>query len=113
MISEESRQQMLDRIGRLPNMVIAAVGGGSNAIGAFAHYLSDEPGNEDVQLVGVEPAGEGLDSGKHGAPLERGKVGVLHGSKSYVLLGESGEVSESYSISAGLDYQVWDKNMLI
>lgn len=103
-ISQESRAQMLDRIGRLPDMVIAAVGGGSNAIGAFAHYLTDEPGNDDVQLVGVEPAGKGLDSGKHGAPLARGKVGVLHGSKSYVLLGESGDVTESYSISAGLDY---------
>ncbi|WP_041640293.1 hypothetical protein [Arcanobacterium haemolyticum] len=57
-----------------------------------------------MRLIGVEPAGEGLDSGKHGAPLERGKVGILHGSKSYVLLGEAGDVEESYSISAGLDY---------
>ncbi|WP_253281933.1 tryptophan synthase subunit beta [Arcanobacterium phocae] len=103
-ISRESRQQMLERIGRLPDMVVASVGGGSNAIGAFADYLTDKPGNDQVRLIGVEPAGEGLDSGKHGAPLERGKIGLLHGSKSYVLLGESGEVDESYSVSAGLDY---------
>lgn len=103
-ISRESREQMLDRIGRLPDAVVAAVGGGSNAIGAFADYLTDKPGNEGVRLIGVEPAGEGLDSGKHGAPLELGKVGILHGSKSYVLLGEAGDIEESYSISAGLDY---------
>ena len=99
-ISEESRQQMLERTGRLPDMVVACVGGGSNAIGAFAEYLPDE----EVRLIGVEPAGEGLDSGKHGAPLNRGKVGVLHGSKSYVMLGSDGEVMHSHSVSAGLDY---------
>ncbi|QJC21262.1 tryptophan synthase subunit beta [Arcanobacterium buesumense] len=103
-ISRESRAQMMKRIGRLPDVVVAAVGGGSNAIGAFADYLTDKPGNKEVALVGVEPAGEGLDSGKHGAPLERGRIGILHGSKSYVLLGESGVVENSYSISAGLDY---------
>ena len=99
-ISEESRQQMLERTGRLPDVVVACVGGGSNAIGAFAEYLPDE----EVRLIGVEPAGEGLDSGKHGAPLNRGKVGVLHGSKSYVMLGSDGEVMHSHSVSAGLDY---------
>ena len=99
-ISEESRQQMLERTGRLPDAVVACVGGGSNAIGAFAEYLPDE----EVRLIGVEPAGEGLDSGKHGAPLNRGKVGVLHGSKSYVMLGSDGEVMYSHSVSAGLDY---------
>ncbi|WP_448856943.1 tryptophan synthase subunit beta [Corynebacterium matruchotii] len=99
-ISEESRQQMLERTGRLPDVVVACVGGGSNAIGAFAEYLP----NEEVRLIGVEPAGEGLDSGKHGAPLNRGKVGVLHGSKSYVMLGSDGEVMHSHSVSAGLDY---------
>ena len=99
-ISEESRQQMLERTGRLPDAVVACVGGGSNAIGAFAEYLPDE----EVRLIGVEPAGEGLDSGKHGAPLNRGKVGVLHGSKSYVMLGSDGEVMHSHSVSAGLDY---------
>ena len=99
-ISEESRQQMLERTGRLPDVVVACIGGGSNAIGAFAEYLPDE----EVRLIGVEPAGEGLDSGKHGAPLNRGKVGVLHGSKSYVMLGSDGEVMHSHSVSAGLDY---------
>lgn len=103
-ISRESREQMLERTGRLPDAVVAAVGGGSNAIGAWADYLTDKPGNDEVQLIGVEPAGEGLDTGKHGAPLNRGQVGILHGSRSYVLLGADGEVGESYSISAGLDY---------
>lgn len=103
-ISRESREQMLERIGKLPDAVVAAVGGGSNAIGAFADYLTDKPGNENVRLIGVEPAGEGLDTGKHGAPLNRGEVGILHGSRSYVLRGADGEIAESYSVSAGLDY---------
>lgn len=99
-ISEESRQQMLDEFGTLPDAVIAAVGGGSNAIGAFAAYIPDE----NVQILGVEPAGHGLDSGKHGAPICRGAVGVLHGMRSMVMLDEAGEVLPSHSISAGLDY---------
>ncbi len=104
-ISRESREQMLDRLdGNLPDVVVASVGGGSNAIGAFAEYLEGKPGNDNVRLIGVEPAGEGLDSGKHGAPLNRGKVGVLHGSKTYVMLGADGEVLHSHSVSAGLDY---------
>ena len=89
--------------GALPDVVVAAVGGGSNAIGAFADYLTDKPGNDAVRLIGVEPAGEGLDSGKHGAPLNRGRVGVLHGSRSLVLLGEEDEVLSSHSVSAGLE----------
>lgn len=99
-ISRESKPQMIERTGKLPDMVVAAVGGGSNAIGAFADYLTDT----DVQLVGVEPAGEGLDTPRHGAPLNRGTVGVLHGSKSYVMLHDDGSVATSHSISAGLDY---------
>lgn len=100
-ISKESRAQIQQETGRLPDAVIAAVGGGSNAIGAFAEYYDDE----DVKLIGVEPAGEGLDTGKHGAPLERGREGILHGSRSYVMLGEGDEdVLNSHSISAGLDY---------
>lgn len=99
-ISTESRAQMLARYGQLPDAVIAAVGGGSNAIGAFAAYLDDE----DVAIVGVEPAGLGLDSGKHGAPICRGEVGVLHGMRSMVMVGEDGAVLPSHSISAGLDY---------
>jgi tryptophan synthase beta chain len=100
-ISQESREQMLAEVGRLPDAVIAAVGGGSNAIGAFAEYYGDT----DVQLIGVEPAGDGLDTDKHGAPLNRGRVGILHGSRSYVMLGEEDDdVLNSHSISAGLDY---------
>lgn len=103
-ISRESREQMMERTGALPDVVVACVGGGSNAIGAFADYLTDKPGNSEVKLVGVEPAGEGLDSGKHGAPLNRGRAGILHGSRSYVMLGEEDEVLHSHSVSAGLDY---------
>lgn len=103
-ISRESREQMMERTGALPDVVVACVGGGSNAIGAFADYLTDKPGNSEVKLVGVEPAGEGLDSGKHGAPLNRGRAGILHGSRSYVMLGEGDEVLHSHSVSAGLDY---------
>lgn len=103
-ISRESREQMMERTGALPDVVVACVGGGSNAIGAFADYLTDKPRNSEVKLVGVEPAGEGLDSGKHGAPLNRGRAGILHGSRSYVMLGEGDEVLHSHSVSAGLDY---------
>ena len=103
-ISRESREQMMERTGALPDVVVACVGGGSNAIGAFADYLTDKPGHSEVRLVGVEPAGEGLDSGKHGAPLNRGRAGILHGSRSYVMLGEGDEVLHSHSVSAGLDY---------
>ena len=103
-ISRDSREQMMERTGALPDVVVACVGGGSNAIGAFADYLTDKPGNAEVKLVGVEPAGEGLDSGKHGAPLNRGRAGILHGSRSYVMLGEGDEVLHSHSVSAGLDY---------
>ena len=104
-VSRESRQQMLDETGRLPDAVIAAVGGGSNAIGAFAQYLEDQPGNAEVRLIGVEPAGEGLDTNKHGAPLNHGTIGFLHGSRSYVVTGLDGEqLAESHSVSAGLDY---------
>ena len=103
-ISRDSREQMMERTGALPDVVVACVGGGSNAIGAFADYLTDKPGNSEVKLVGVEPAGEGLDSGKHGAPLNRGRAGILHGSRSYVMLGEGDEVLHSHSVSAGLDY---------
>lgn len=103
-ISRESREQMMERTGALPDVVVACVGGGSNAIGAFADYLTDKPGNSEVKLIGVEPAGEGLDSGKHGAPLNRGRAGILHGSRSYVMLGEGDEVLHSHSVSAGLDY---------
>ena len=91
---------MVERYGKLPDAVIAAVGGGSNAIGAFANYIDDS----DVALIGVEPAGEGLDTDRHGAPINAGKTGVLHGMRSFVMLSDDGEVLPSHSISAGLDY---------
>jgi tryptophan synthase beta chain len=99
-ISREARAQMLERAGRLPKTVVACVGGGSNAMGAFAEFVNDR----DVELVGVEAAGEGLDSGHHSASLSRGRPGVLHGSLSYLLQDENGQVHPAHSISAGLDY---------
>ena len=91
---------MLALTGRLPEEVIACVGGGSNAIGAFASYIDDDA----VALVGVEPAGKGLDTPFHGAPICAGRTGVLHGTRSYVMLSDTGEVLPSHSVSAGLDY---------
>ncbi len=99
-IGEEAREQVLARVGRLPDAVAACVGGGSNAIGIF-HGFIDDPG---VRLVGFEPAGHGLDSGEHGATLTRGTPGTLHGARSYLLQDDDGQVIEAYSISAGLDY---------
>lgn len=99
-ISQESRAQMLERYGRLPDAVIAAVGGGSNAIGAFCQYLDDPT----VTLIGVEPAGKGLNTPEHGAPINAGRIGSLHGMRSFVMLSDEGEVLPSHSISAGLDY---------
>jgi tryptophan synthase beta chain len=99
-IGEEIAVQVREREGRLPDAVVACVGGGSNAIGAL-HRFVREPG---VALFGVEAAGLGLDSGKHGASLTRGRPGVLHGSRSYLLQTEEGQVCEAHSISAGLDY---------
>ena len=99
-IGEETRQQCLDRFGRLPSAVVACVGGGSNAIGIFAAFV-DCP---DVRLIGVEAGGFGLDTDKHAATLEKGRVGILHGAKSYVLQDDQGQIIESHSISAGLDY---------
>jgi tryptophan synthase beta chain len=99
-IGEEARAQILDQTGRLPDVVAACVGGGSNAIGIF-HGFIDDP---DVRLVGLEPAGKGLDSGEHGATLTQGTPGTLHGAMSYLLQDEDGQTIEAYSISAGLDY---------
>ena len=99
-IGREARAQMLERAGRLPKTVVACVGGGSNAMGAFHAFVDDR----DVELVGVEAAGEGLDSGHHSASLARGRPGVLHGSLSYLLQDEHGQVHPAHSISAGLDY---------
>ncbi len=100
-IGDEARAQMLDRLGRLPDRVIACVGGGSNAIGIFTAFREDP----DVALIGVEPAGHGLDTGQHGAPLTiGGRGGVLHGAYSAIMQDEDGQILEAHSISAGLDY---------
>ncbi|MCH6196977.1 tryptophan synthase subunit beta [Corynebacterium mastitidis] len=99
-ISQEAKAQILERTGSLPDVVVACVGGGSNAIGMFAEFL-DEP---SVELVGTEAAGEGMDSGRHGATINNGQVGILHGARSYLMRTAEGQVEESYSISAGLDY---------
>jgi tryptophan synthase beta chain len=99
-IGREAREQMLQRAGTLPRTVVACVGGGSNAMGIFAGFLDDAA----VELVGVEAAGEGLDSGRHSASLSRGTPGVLHGSLSYLLQDAHGQVHPAHSISAGLDY---------
>ncbi|HFR4113469.1 TPA: tryptophan synthase subunit beta [Yersinia enterocolitica] len=100
MIGEETKAQMLAREGRLPDAVLACIGGGSNAIGMFADFI-DEPG---VGLIGVEPAGLGIETGQHGAPLKHGKVGIYFGMKSPMMQTSDGQIEESYSISAGLDF---------
>jgi tryptophan synthase beta chain len=99
-IGKEARAQILEEEGRLPDAAIACVGGGSNAMGLFADFLGDE----GVRLIGVEAAGRGLGGAEHGATLLRGRPGVLHGCETYLLQDEDGQVSESWSVSAGLDY---------
>lgn len=99
-IGLEARAQCLATVGRLPDVAVACVGGGSNAIGLFSGFVSDA----SVALLAVEAAGRGLDSGAHGASLARGRPGVLHGSHSYVLQNDDGQIAEAHSISAGLDY---------
>ncbi len=100
MIGEETKNQILAREGRLPDAVIACVGGGSNAIGMFADFIDET----SVNLIGVEPAGLGIDTDKHGAPLRHGKTGIYFGMKSPMMQDEHGQIEESYSISAGLDF---------
>ena len=99
-ISREARAQVLALTGRLPDEVIACVGGGSNAIGMFSEFIDDD----GVGLIGVEPAGAGLDTGRHGAPINAGRTGILHGAHSYLMRTPEGQVEESFSVSAGLDY---------
>ncbi|MCG7275863.1 tryptophan synthase subunit beta [Corynebacterium singulare] len=99
-ISEEAKAQIIERTGGLPDVVVACVGGGSNAIGMFADFIDDE----SVELIGAEPGGEGLNSGHHGATINNGTIGILHGARSYLMRNADGQVEESYSISAGLDY---------
>jgi tryptophan synthase beta chain len=99
-IGREVRDQIMQLEGRLPSALLACVGGGSNAAGLFAPFVDDR----EVAMFGVEAAGEGLDTGRHAATLTRGRIGVLHGSKSYVLCDDGGQITEAHSISAGLDY---------
>ncbi|GAA0781151.1 MULTISPECIES: tryptophan synthase subunit beta [Pseudomonadati] len=99
-IGEETKKQMLEKEGRLPDAVIACVGGGSNAIGMFADFI-DEP---SVELIGVEPAGKGIDTPMHGAPLKHGKTGIFFGMKAPLMQDSHGQIEESYSVSAGLDF---------
>jgi tryptophan synthase beta chain len=112
-IGREARQQMLDRTGRLPDLAVACIGGGSNALGLFHPFLDDP----EVKLLGVEAAGHGLDGDEHAASLLGGVPGVLHGNKTYLLQDEDGQITEGHSISAGLDYpgigpeHAWLKDM--
>jgi len=99
-IGREARQQCLEQAGRLPDVLIACVGGGSNAIGLFYPFLGDK----DVEIYGVEAGGDGLETGRHAAPLNAGKPGVLHGNRTYLMEDENGQIIETHSISAGLDY---------
>ena len=99
-IGKEARAQMLSRTGRLPDLLVAAIGGGSNAIGLFHAFLND-PG---VRIVGAEAAGEGIGSGRHASSLAAGRVGVLHGNRTYVICDDDGQITETHSVSAGLDY---------
>ena len=99
-IGKEARQQMQDRTGRLPDLLVAAIGGGSNALGLFHPFLDDA----DVKMLGVEAAGRGLDGNEHAASLLGGFPGVLHGNRTYLLQDEDGQITEGHSISAGLDY---------
>ncbi len=98
-VGRECRQQMLDTVGRLPDALVACVGGGSNAIGLFHPFMSD-----DVPMIGVEAGGRGIETGEHAASLNGGRPGVLHGNKTYVLEDGNGQIGETHSISAGLDY---------
>ena len=99
-IGIEAKWQMLEMVGRQPDAVLACVGGGSNAMGLFSPYIAEE----NVRLVGVEAAGHGLESGKHAATLCAGTPGVLHGNRTYLMQDENGQIIETHSISAGLDY---------
>ncbi|HEX3676222.1 MAG TPA: tryptophan synthase subunit beta [Sphingomicrobium sp.] len=99
-IGREARAQMIEQLGRLPDAVVACVGGGSNAIGLFADFIGDV----GVRLIGVEAAGKGLEREEHGATLLRGRRGILHGAETYVLQDEEGQIADTWSVSAGLDY---------
>lgn len=99
-IGEEAKKQLIEQEGKLPKAIIACVGGGSNSIGLFADFIKEQ----DVDIYGVEGAGEGLETGKHASAMYDGKIGILHGMKTYFMQDENNNVSEAYSISSGLDY---------
>ncbi len=99
-IGKEIKEQSMEHTGRLPDMIVACVGGGSNAIGAFHPFLQDK----GVELVGVEAGGDGLETGRHAAPLSTGRPGVLHGNRTYLMEDDAGQIIETHSVSAGLDY---------
>jgi len=99
-IGKETKKQIIEEEGRLPDLLIACVGGGSNAMGLFYPFIEEN----NVKMIGVEAAGEGLDTGKHSASISKGRIGVLHGSKTYLLQDQNGQVSGAHSIAAGLDY---------
>ena len=99
-IGREARRQIQEQAGRLPDLLVACVGGGSNAIGLFHPFLDDS----DVRMLGVEAGGHGLDTGEHAAPLARGRAGVLHGNRTYLMEDEAGQILATHSVSAGLDY---------
>ncbi|KAJ0046360.1 hypothetical protein Pint_04203 [Pistacia integerrima] len=99
-IGKETKKQAMEKWGGKPDVLVACVGGGSNAIGLFHEFINDQ----DVRLIGVEAAGSGIDTGKHAATLTKGEVGVLHGAMSYLLQDDDGQIIEPHSISAGLDY---------
>ena len=99
-IGEETKKQILEKEGKLPNALIACIGGGSNAIGLFHPFLDDK----NVELFGVEAAGKGLNSGEHASSINKGEVGILHGNKTYLLQNKFGQIEDAHSISAGLDY---------
>jgi tryptophan synthase beta chain len=100
MIGEEAKAQLLEQEGRLPDYVVACVGGGSNAIGMFSDFIKEK----DVKLIGVEAGGKGIDTHQHGATLVAGTKGMLHGNYTYIMQDKDGQIEESYSVSAGLDY---------
>jgi tryptophan synthase beta chain len=100
MIGEEAKVQILEKEGRLPDAVVACIGGGSNAIGMFHDFIEEE----SVKLIGVEPGGKGIETDMHGAALAKGSLGILHGAHTYIMQTEDGQIEESYSVSAGLDY---------
>src|SRR5262249_46747335 len=99
-IGEETREQMIEREGRIPDSLVACIGGGSNAMGLFHPFLDDR----NVQIYAVEAAGEGLDTARHAASLAKGVPGVLHGNRTFLLQNEDGQIDEAHTISAGLDY---------